>query len=59
LLANIHNRNLRISRAPLKSQAHQGTSLLMSAAMNQRGCPKGSKLMASSGPISKWSEETD
>ena len=31
------NRNLKISKAPLKSQAHQGTSLLTSAATNQRG----------------------
>ena len=29
------NRNLRTSRAPLKSQAHQGTSLFTSAATNQ------------------------
>jgi len=34
------HRHLKISRAPLKSQA-QGTSLFMSAATNQRGCPKG------------------
>jgi len=31
------NRNLEISRAPLKSQTHQGTSLFTSAATNQRG----------------------
>jgi len=37
-----HNRNLGISRAPLKSQAHQGTSLFTSATTNQRGCSKGS-----------------
>src|SRR6218665_395529 len=35
------NRNLRPSRAPLKNQAHQGTSLFTSAATNQRGFPKG------------------
>jgi len=39
---SICNRNLGISRAPLHSQAHQGTGLFTSAAMNQRGCPKGS-----------------
>jgi len=33
------NRNLRISKAPLESQA-QGTSLFTSAAWNQRSCPK-------------------
>jgi len=31
------NRNLKISKALLKSQAHQGTSLFTSAATNQRG----------------------
>jgi len=36
------NRNLKTSRAPLKNQAHQGTSLFTSAATNQRGFPKGS-----------------
>src|SRR6218665_2868607 len=36
------NRNLKISKALLKSQAHQGTSLFTSAAANQRrGFPKG------------------
>jgi len=35
-----HDRNLRISKAPLKSKAHQGISLITSAATNQRGCPK-------------------
>src|SRR6218665_198545 len=35
------NRNLKISKALLKSQAHQGTSLFTSAATNQRGFPKG------------------
>ena len=29
------------SRASLKSQAHQGTSLFTSAATNQKGIPKG------------------
>lgn len=33
------NRNLQTSKAPLESEA-QGTSLLTSAAANQRGCPK-------------------
>ena len=39
-----HNRhrNLGISRAPLKSQAHQGTSLITSTVTNQMGCPTGS-----------------
>src|SRR6218665_663195 len=36
------DRNLGISRAPLKNQAHQGTSLFMSAVTKQKGCPKGS-----------------
>ena len=31
------NRNLKISKALLKSEAHQGTSLFTSAATNQRG----------------------
>src|SRR6218665_1573842 len=31
------NRHLKISKALLKSHAHQGTSLFTSAAMNQRG----------------------
>src|SRR6218665_2004247 len=35
------NRNLKTSKALLKSQAHQGTSLFTSAATNQRGVPKG------------------
>ena len=35
------NRNLQTSKAQLKSQA-QGTSLLTSAALNHRGCPKDS-----------------
>ena len=35
------NRNLRISRAPLKSEAHQGISLFTSAATNTKGFPKG------------------
>ena len=37
-----NSRNLGMSRAPLKSWAHQVTRLFTSAAMNQRGCPKGS-----------------
>ena|SRR6218665_84159 len=47
----IHNRNPRTSKALLKSQAHQGTSLFTSAVTNQRGLPKGSK--RTSGPISR------
>src|SRR6218665_3956501 len=35
------NRNLKTSKALLKSQAHQGTSLFTSAATDQRGFPKG------------------
>src|SRR6218665_3417832 len=35
------NRNLKTSKALLKSQAHQGTSLFTSAATNQRGVSKG------------------
>jgi len=42
LINGIRNRNLGISRAPLKSQEYQGTSLFTSTATNQRGCPKGS-----------------
>src|SRR6218665_428430 len=34
-------RNLKTSKALLKSQAHQGTSLFTSAATNQRGVSKG------------------
>ena len=37
------NRNLKIYEAPLKCQAHQGTSLFTSAVTNQRGFPKGVK----------------
>ena len=37
----VNNRNLKIAKALLKSQAHQGTSLFASAATNQRGFPKG------------------
>jgi len=40
-----HNRNLRISRAPLKSQAHQGTSLFKSAVHGKHRSE-----MVSSGP---------
>src|SRR6218665_1071749 len=36
-----HNRNLKTSKALLKSQAPQGTSLFTSAATNQRGVSKG------------------
>src|SRR6218665_1962579 len=43
--------NLKISKALLKSQAHQNTSLFTSTAKNQRGFPKGVK--RSSGPISR------
>ena len=39
---HIRYRNLGISRAPLKSQAHQGNRLLTSAATNQKGSPMGS-----------------
>ena len=35
------NRNLKISKALLKSLAHQNTSLFPSAATNQRGLSKG------------------
>src|SRR6218665_887203 len=35
------NRNLKTSKALLKSQAHQGTSLFTSAATNQRGVSRG------------------
>src|SRR6218665_231715 len=41
LVGYTRNRNLKISKAPLKSQAHQGTSLITSAATNQRGVSKG------------------
>src|SRR6218665_1763964 len=34
------NRNLKTSKALLKSQAHQGTSLFTSAETNQRGVSK-------------------
>src|SRR6218665_978839 len=46
--------NLKTSKALLKSQAHQGTSLFTSAATNQKGISKGwSRLKRSSGPISR------
>jgi len=35
-MMHVCNRNLKISKALLKSQAHQGTSLFTSAATNQR-----------------------
>jgi len=38
-LVRVRNRDLKISRSPLKSQA-QGTSLFTSVATNHRGCPK-------------------
>src|SRR6218665_2852080 len=46
------NRNLKTSKALLKSQAHQGTSLFTSAATKQRGS-KGGTVKRSSGPISR------
>jgi len=42
ILRSNRTHNPGISRAPLKSQVHQGTSLFTSAATNQRGCPKSS-----------------
>jgi len=36
----LSNRNLKLARAPLKSQA-QGTSLFTRSATNLKGCPKG------------------
>jgi len=54
LLHRNHNRNLKISKALLKSQAHQGTSLFTSAATNQWGFSKG-EVKTSSGPISRIS----
>jgi len=47
-----HHRNLKTSKALLKSQEHQGTSLFTSAATNQRGVSKGG-VKRSSGPISR------
>jgi len=41
ILNRNRNRNLKISKALLKSQAHQGTSLFTSAATNQGEFPKG------------------
>jgi len=38
----IRNRNLEISKAPLKSQGHHSTSLFTSAWTNQRGCSRDS-----------------
>src|SRR6218665_160692 len=46
------NCNLKTSKALLKSQAHQGTSLFTSAATNQRGFSKGG-VKRSSGQISR------
>ena len=50
--ARNRNRNLKTSKALLKSQAHQGTSLFTSAATNQRGVSKGG-VKRSSGPNSR------
>jgi len=36
-LSQLRNRNLKISQALIKSQAHQSTSLFTRATMNQRG----------------------
>src|SRR6218665_2870901 len=41
ILNRNRNRNLKTSKALLKSKAHQGTSLFTSAATNQRGVSKG------------------
>src|SRR6218665_3638964 len=41
LIVEYRNRNLKTSKALLKSQAHQGTSSFTSAATNQRGVSKG------------------
>src|SRR6218665_2614944 len=41
LILVLRNRNLKTSKALLKSQAHQGTSLFRSAATNQRGVSRG------------------
>ena len=49
------NSNLKTSKALLKSQAHQGTSLFTSAATNQRVFSK-RVVKRSSGPISRASE---
>ena len=46
-----HNRNLKTSKALLKSQAHQGTSLFTSATTNQRGGFSKWVVKRSSGPI--------
>src|SRR6218665_2655279 len=46
------NCNLKMSKALLKSQAHQGTSLFTSAATNQRGVFQ-RRVKRSSGPISR------
>src|SRR6218665_832819 len=56
LLLVLHrNRNLKTSKALLKSQAHQGTSLFTSAATNQREVSKGG-VKRSSGPNSRVPE---
>jgi len=46
------NRNLKISKALLKSKAHQGTNLMTRAATNQRGVSNRG-IKRSSGPISR------
>ena len=53
LLTASYNRNLKISKAPLKSQAREGSSQLIHDRSNEskRGFPKGVK--RSSGPISR------
>src|SRR6218665_194186 len=51
-LGRNRNRNLNISKALLKIQAHHGTSLFTSAATNQRGFTKVHMVKRSSGPLS-------
>jgi len=41
-LVNCNDRNLRISRVPLKSQAPPGHQLIHERWTNQKGFPKGS-----------------
>ena len=52
------NRKLKTSKALLKSQAHQGTSLFTSAATNQRGIFKGGSREAQV-RIPEYQEETE
>jgi len=54
--ASNRNRNLKTSKALLKSQAHQSTSLFRSAAMNQRRLFKGEGIKRSSSLISRGPE---